>query len=202
VPKIKLSEYAKLMGICHETAWRWFRLGSISGEVIGPRNIFINVDEYKNVSNNPTTLTTPSIYIYCRVSTARDQANLDRQAERVKEYCRGRGYQISETVTEVGSGLNDKRPKLMALLRNHEARMIVVEHKDRLTRFGFNYMDEMLNLQGRRIEVVDLSDHPQDDLMHDPVSIITSFCARIYGQRRGGQIAKKAIEILANQVKS
>lgn len=187
------------MGISHKTAWRWFTAGLISGEKIGARTIIIDIDDpvIKN-SQDKTPLEIP-VYIYCRVSTSRDKANLERQAERVKEYCRGKGYQIAQTITEVASGLNDKRPKLMSLIKNKEARIIVVEHKDRLTRFGFNYLEEMLKMQDRKIEVVDLSDNPQDDLMHDLVSVITSFCARLYGQRRGGQISKKTIELLRNQ---
>jgi putative resolvase len=198
--KIKISEYAKLMGISHKTAWRWYRSGVISGEVIGPRNIFIDVEE--NPKNVPPTFpiqTSKSVFIYCRVSTRRDKENLDRQIERVKEYCRGKGYQITQVIAEVASGMNDKRPKLISLLKNDEAKIIVVEHKDRLTRFGFNYIDEMLQMQNRQIEVIDLSDHPQDDLMDDLVSVITSFCANLYGQRRGSQISKKTIELLKQQ---
>ena len=176
------------MGISHKTAWRWYRSGLISGEVIGPRNIFIDVEDSNTVSEVSTQKDETSVYIYCRVSTGRDKANLDRQVERVKEYCRGKGYQIVQVVAEALSGMNDKRAKLISLLKNTEAKIIVVEHKDRLTRFGFNYIDEMLKVQGRRVEVVDLSDHPQDDLMQDLIAIIPSFCARLYGQRRGGQV--------------
>jgi predicted site-specific integrase-resolvase len=199
MPKIKISEYAKLMGISHKTAWRWYRAGLIPGEVVGPRNIFIELEESPRALKTIATEGETSVYIYCRVSTSREQSNLDRQVNRVKEYCRGKGYQITQVVPEVASGMNDKRVKLMALLKNTDAKIIVVEHKDRLTRFGFNYMDEMLRMQGRKIEVVDLSDNQQDDLMHDLISIITSWCARLYGQRRGGQISKKTIELLKQQ---
>lgn len=198
--KIKLSEYARQMGVSHKTAWRWFHSGLIAGEKIGPRSIFITMDDPKVIipgSDNST-----SVYLYCRVSTNRDKENLNRQVERVKEYCRGKGYQVVQSVTEIASGMNDKRPKLMGLIKNEKAQIIVVEHKDRLTRFGFNYLDEMLKMQGRKIEVVDFSENTQDDLMHDLVSIITSFCARLYGQRRGGKISKKTIELLNNQAKN
>lgn len=197
--KIKLSEYARRMGISHRTAWRWYRDGKITGEVVGPRNIFIDVDDPKAPSETAEMSTTQPVYIYCRVSTSRDKANLDRQVERVKDYCRGKGYQIAKVDAEIGSGLNDHRAKLMGLLKNEAAKIIVVEHKDRLTRFGFNYIAEMLKMAGRRVEVVDLTDHPEDDLMHDLVSVITSFCARLYGQRRGGTISKKTIAFLNQQ---
>jgi putative resolvase len=195
--RIKLDEYAKMMGISHKTAWRWFTAGTIKGVKMSARTILIDVEEKEDNtdSNNPST----PVFIYCRVSTSREKDNLDRQVERVKDYCRGKGYQVAQSVSEIASGMNDKRPKLMGLIKNDHAKVIVVEHKDRLTRFGFNYLDELLQMQGRRIEVVDLSENPQDDLMTDLVSIITSFCARLYGQRRGGQVSKKTISALQQE---
>jgi putative resolvase len=194
--RIKLADYAKLMGISHKTAWRWYTAGIISGEKLGARTILIDVKEPENL---PPVSQEKLAYIYCRVSTSSDKEKLERQVERVKEYCRGKGYQIVKSVAEIASGMNDKRPKLMALLKNDQAKLIVVEHKDRLTRFGFNYLDELLQMQDRKIEVVDLSENSQDDLMQDLVSVITSFCARLYGQRRGGKISKKTIQALQEQ---
>jgi putative resolvase len=86
-------------------------------------------------------------------------------------------------VKETGSGVNDSRPRLLKLLTAPTITVIVVEHKDRLTRFGFNYLDKLLAMQGRRIEVINLAENGQEDLIQDFVSIVTSFCARLYGQR-------------------
>ena len=61
---------------------------------------------------------------------------------------------------------------------------IVVEHKDRLTRFGFNYIETILNNQGTEILVINRTHNDEEDIMTDLISIITSFCARIYGKRR------------------
>lgn len=87
-------------------------------------------------------------------------------------------------VKEIGSGINDSRPKLLKLLTDPTITVIVVEHKDRLTRFGFNYLEQLLAMQGRRIEVINLAENGKEDLIQDFVSIVTSFCARLYGQRR------------------
>ena len=89
-----------------------------------------------------------------------------------------------KVVKEVGSGVNDSRRKLLAILADPTITVIVVEHKDRLTRFGFRYIETLLAVQGRRIEVVNVSENPIEDLMADLVSIIYSFCSRLYGQRR------------------
>jgi putative resolvase len=195
--KVKIAEYARMMGISHKTAWRWYKSGLIPATKVSTRTILVDVEEVPKIAPNANSEN--EAFIYCRVSTSGDKDNLNRQVERVKEYCRGKGYQVQQVVSEVASGMNDKRPKLMALLKNEQAKLIVVEHKDRLTRFGFNYLDELLVMLGRKIEVVDLSENKQDDLMHDWVSIITSFCARLYGQRRGGAISKKTIAMLKQQ---
>jgi predicted site-specific integrase-resolvase len=75
---------------------------------------------------------------------------------------------------------------------------IVVEHKDRLTRFGFNYLDKLLAMQGRKIEVINLAENGKEDLVQDFVSIVTSFCARLYGQRRSKRKTERIIAELQN----
>ncbi len=72
----------------------------------------------------------------------------------MKDYAASRGYQVKKTVSDLASGLNDTRPKLIELLTDVSITVIVVEHRDRLTRFGFNYIDQLLQTQGRRIEVI------------------------------------------------
>ena len=103
------------------------------------------------------------------------------------DYCAAKGYRVALVVKEIGSGVNDTRPKLMKLMTDPSVTLIVVEHKDRLTRFGFNYLDKLLTMQGRRIEVIrpsGVAENGKEDLVQDFVSIVTSFCARLYGQRR------------------
>jgi predicted site-specific integrase-resolvase len=112
-------------------------------------------------------------------------------------YACAKGYIISEIVTEVGSGLNDTRKKLQALLQDRTITLILVEHRDRLARFGTNYIERLLEMDNRRIEVVNPQDDPKDDLMGDFVSIVTSFCARLYGQRRTKRSTEKLIKELS-----
>ena len=112
-----------------------------------------------------------------------------------------RGYKISKIVKEVGSGLNDERPKLAGLLKDRNIKVIVVEHKDRFSRFGLNYIQTLLNMDDRRIEIVNDSIDDKEDLMQDFVSIVTSFCARLYGLRRNKQRTEKLIQELQNEDK-
>ena len=110
-------------------------------------------------------------------------------------------YQISKISKEIGSGLNDSRPKLETLLLDAEIGTIVVEHKDRLARFGFNYIQKMLERNGRSIEVVNEAENEEVDLMSDFVAIITSFTVRLYGQRRSRRKTEKIIEELKREDK-
>ena len=89
--------------------------------------------------------------------------------------------------------MNGKRTKLLSILRDPNVRTIVVEHKDRLVRFGFEYMEALLTASGRRIIVVDESEM-KDDLVQDMIDVLTSFCARLYGRRSAKNRAKKALK--------
>lgn len=142
----------------------------------------------------PKVLEHPAkVAIYTRVSAAETKDNLDGQAKRVQDYCAAKGYPVAQVSKEIGSGVNDRRPKLLKLLTDPTITLIVVEHQDRLTRFGFNYIEQLLKLQDRRIEVINLSENGKEDLVQDFVSIVTSFCARLYGQRRSKRQTERII---------
>lgn len=133
------------------------------------------------------------VAIYARVSSSENKSNLDAQAQRLLAYANAKGYQVELVVKECGSGLNDQRPKLEKLLLDESIRTIIVEHKDRLARFGLNYIVKLLAAQGRTVEIVNNMESERDDLMSDFVTIITSFCARLYGLRRNKRRTEKLI---------
>jgi len=108
-------------------------------------------------------------------------SNLDSQSKRLEQFCTAQGWIINEIVKECASGLNDNRPKLIKILSERKATQLVVEHKDRLTRFGFNYIKTLY--PECEIIVVNESED-KENLLEDFVSLVTSFCARIYGKRR------------------
>ena len=184
---MKLSDYAKQHGVRYETAWRWFRDGKIKGRRVGKHTILIDEDMPEQ------SLSQEKVAVYARVSSAENKSNLDSQAERLSAYCAAKGYQIAKVVKEIGSGVNDSRPKLLAMLADQSINLIVVEHKDRLTRFGFRYIETLLKGQGRSIEVVNGAENGTEDLLADLVSIIYSFCARLCGQRRAKRKTEKIV---------
>ena len=101
-------------------------------------------------------------------------------------------------VKEIASGADDSRPKLLSLLKDTTITRLVVEHRDRLTRFGFSYIDALFSVQGRVIEVVNPADTDMDELLADLRCIMYSFCARLYGQRR----AKRKTERLMQELQA
>ena len=187
---MKLSEYAKKNSITYQTALKHFKNGMIEGAYSLPTGTIVVPD----LKSNPKKELT--FAIYARVSSSQNKSNLDSQVDRLSSYCMARGHKISKVVKEIGSGLNDKRPKFRSLLTDSSIDVIVIEHKDRATRFGFNYLEDLLAMSGRKIEVVNLSEGDKDDLMQDLISIIRSFMAKYYGQRRSKRKTEKIIEAL------
>ena len=101
-------------------------------------------------------------------------------------------------VKEVGSGLNDNRKKLAKILVDDNYNILIVEHKDRLARFGTNYLNILLEKIGKKLEIVNLAENDKEELMQDLVAIVTSFCARLYGLRRSKRKTEKIIKELTN----
>jgi len=190
---MKLSQYAKQQGISYKTALRWWQAGLIKGYQTATRTIIVTEEV------PPEAIVKQKVAIYARVSSREHEALLERQMERMKDYCASKGYQIAVSVKEIASGVNDTRPKLLSLLEDATVTLIVVEHKDRLTRFGFHYLETLLEMQGRKIEVVNLAENGKEDLLQDLTSIIYSFCARLYGQRRAKRQTHTIVEQLEKE---
>jgi predicted site-specific integrase-resolvase len=183
---MKLSRYAKQQSMSYSTALRgWLKAShpAPSGTII--------VDPEANPPAREE-----KVVIYTRVCSAEHQENLECQVERVVQYCTVRGYQVAQVVKEIASGVTDSRPKLLALLKNRQATHIVVEHKDRITRFDFRYLEPLLELQGRTIEVVNVAENDTEDLIADLVAIVYRFTARLYGQRRAKRKTERIVQEL------
>lgn len=184
---MKLSIWAKKQGISYRTAWRWFKEGNlpVDAEQTSTGTILIkeSASEFSQVA------------IYARVSSHEQKNDMDRQVSRLATFVNDHGWVVSETVTEIGSALNGHRPKLKKLLSNIRIKIIVVGHGDRLMRFGIEYIQSLLEAQGRKLVIVD-SKELKDDLVEDMIEVLTSFCARLYGRRSAKNRAKKAIECI------
>lgn len=146
---------------------------------------------------DPAAVTAAGVVVaYCRVSSADQKADLERQVGRVVTECGNRNLLVSKTVAEIGSGLNGKRTKLRTLLADPAVSTIVVEHRDRLARFGVEYIEAALSAQGRSLLVLN-DDEVADDLGRDMTEVMTSLCARLYGQRSARRRAATAVSAAA-----
>ena len=187
---MKLSQWAKSKGIGYRAAWNHFKQGLIPGAyklgtgiIIVPDNVAIpDKQEY--------------VICYARVSSSQNKDNLISQSKRLNDFCFAKGWIVSESIQEIGSGLNDNRKKLLKVFTDKKATKIVVEHKDRLTRFGFNYIEALCKSFDCQIVIINPASNDKEDLMQDFTSIITSFCAKIYGQRRSKRNTEKIIKQL------
>ena len=184
---MKLSEYAKRNSITYQTAWTHFKQGKIPNARQLPSGTVV-IDENKINSEKPEY-----IVVYTRVSSSENKDNLETQCERICNFCSAKGWKVNEIVKEYASGLNDERPKLSKIFSERKATKIVIEHKDRLTRFGFNY----IKLLYPECEIVVINEcETNQELFEDFVSLVTSFCARIYGKRRSKRKTEEIIKAL------
>lgn len=181
---IKPSEYAKIVDLNYRTIIRKFYEGNIEGYKDGKSILLLNpLYEENKTNNNNAPL---RAVLYARVSSSVNKASLDGQIERMRDYSAARGYNIVKEVKEIASGLNDERGKLSKLLQSNDWDVLIVEHKDRLTRLGFNYFNLMLSKGNQKVEVINecLDKSKSEELTEDLIAIVTSFCGRFHGDNR------------------
>lgn len=182
---MKLSEYAKKQGITYQTALKWIKNGKFPCryERMPSGTIIVHGEDSIN-----------GVAIYGRVSSHDQKHDLERQLQRLRDYTAKEGLIIIKEVGEIASGLNDNRKGLNGLLRSSEITTIIVEHRDRLARFGTHSLEAALNQSGRKLIILNDTENNMD-IVQDFVDVVTSMCARIYGKRAAKNKAKKMLEI-------
>lgn len=182
---VKLAEWARENGVSRQSATRWFHAGVLPVPARQLKTGTILVDE----PIRPAA----GVAVYARVSSGDQRADPDRQRARLTMQATADALAPTKVVAEVGSGLNGHPSKLLGLLRDPMVATIVVEHRDRLARFGVEHLEAALAAQGRRVVVVEEAELA-DDLVRDMVEVLTSFCARRYGRRCAKRRAGLAVE--------
>ena len=197
-----LHQVAKELGVSVHTIRYWIKEGNIKTVRTVGGHHRVRKEELERLLGKREEKAGEIAVIYCRVSSSENKKNLASQAQRLSEYANAKGYQIEKTLQEVGSGINDQRQKLKWLLDyvvTNRVNRIVVEHKDRLTRFGFAYLERYFQNYGVEIEIVNKSADAKEDLINDFVAIITSFVARLYGLRRSKRKTEQLIRDLKDK---
>ena len=175
---IKLSKYASNNAITYRTAWNHYKKGLIEGAIKIPSgSILVPI-------NNKIESTIKKAALYARVSNNDRKKSLNSQLLRLENFALKNGYIVSHSVKEIASGMNDNRTKLTKLLCQDDWDILIIENKDRLTKFGFNFIQILLNKNNKEIIVLNENKTEKEDILQDLISIIYSFSARIYGLRR------------------
>lgn len=188
---MRAKEWAALEGLHEQTVWKWCREGRMPVPVERVGGLWLVHDPKYEAPPAPTA--GRRTVCYARVSPSDQKADLQRQADRLKAFAINMGASDIEVVSEIGSGMNDKRRKLNQVLADPTVGTIIVEHRDRLTRMNAGLVESALAAQGRRLIVIDDSEL-DDDLEHDVTEVLTSFCARLYGRRAARNKAEAALK--------
>ena len=190
---VKLSKWAAMFGLSKHGAYVMYKRGDIPNAFALPTGLIL-----VNIEDQEKQILLEKVAIYARVSTAKQKDDLDRQVVRLTDFCAAKGWKIDIIKKEIASGLNDNRKELNALMEQHITKL-VVEHKDRLTRFGYNYLERYFKSRGGEIIIINNVEDGKEDLMQDFISIITSMTARIYGLRQSTRRTEKLIAELKNE---
>ncbi len=188
---MKLSAWAKQQGIPYKTAWKWFKAGILPAPARQLPTGTILVDP-------PQETVVAQVALYARVSSSDQRADLERQLDRLSRYAAEHGFVVRTVAAEVGSAMNGYRPKLLKILKDTAVTTIVVEHRERLVRFGFEYVEAALASTGRSILVIEPNE-VADDLVRDMTEVLTSFCARLYSRRSAARRAREAVRAIQQQ---
>lgn len=180
----------EMLNITRPTLLKWEEKGLINPVILDSGHRRYKSNEIKNILGLNDLREGKTCVIYSRVSTKKqkESGNLKRQTERLNEIAIQNGYQVLEIYEEVASGINENRRSLNRMLRkvsSSDVDFLLIEYKDRLARFGYNYIEKYCKSHKTNILVVEEVDKKtlNEEMVEDMISIITSFSARLYGQR-------------------
>ena len=206
---LTITKAAEALGVHKDTLRDWAEAGQFPCvRTVGGHRRFkqSEIDAFRGETQSEPT--DERVVVYCRVSShdQKKSGGLERQVGRVTTHCADKGYKVVSILQEVGSGMSDTRPKLNRLFKmvnTNEVDRVVVEFKDRLVRFGFNYLATYFQSHGAIIEWVGdvLGKSYEEELVEDILTLMSSFSARISGRRSAKRRkAKKDAEALKTGV--
>jgi len=197
----RTGEVAKKLGVSKMTVLRWIKAGKLKAHRIG-KEYRVPESEIKRILEGKIP---DKVVIYARVSSRDQKEDLERQIEHLKNYSSSKGYQVAKIITDVSSGLNENRrglKQLFKLIESGEVTKVVITYRDRLTRFGFKYLEQYFNSHGVEIEVIfdDEEKTPEKELVEDLLAIVTSFAGKLYGMHSHKK--KRLVEAVKNALRN
>ena len=183
----KPNKFASMLSVSVITLQRWDN----DGKLVAYRNPkgrrYYTETQYREYMGIPKENQVGKTILYARVSNSGQKKDLENQVEFLRTFANARGWIVDLVLTDTGSGLNYKRKKwndLLDMAQKKEVKKVLISHKDRFVRFGYDWFEGFLQKCGVEIVVVNndaLS--PQEELIQDLISIIHVFSCRIYGLR-------------------
>jgi len=198
---LTIKQVSKILNVSIKTLRNWDK----SGKLLATRSPGTHrkyrqsdIDKFLGIKPEEQKSIELPVLVYCRVSShdQKQKGDLERQQGRVLNYCASKGYKVEYSIAEVGSGMSDTRPKLnqiFKLIKEKKISRVIIEHKDRLTRFNYEIFKAFFNSHNVEIEYIEptLPKSYEAELVEDMLSIMASFSARIYGKRSGERRKKK-----------
>lgn len=183
----KPKEFAKLINRTVTTLQSWDRDKKLIAHRSPTNRRYYTHDQYLQYIGQKLNVDKKTV-VYARVSSNNQKDDLSSQINALQQYCIANGYKIDDYIDEIGSGLNYNRKKFNQLMIDVESgliKKIIVAHKDRLIRFGFEWFESFCNRHGTKIEVINqISLSPEQEMTQDLLSIINCFSSRLYGLRK------------------
>jgi putative resolvase len=188
----RINEFAKRIGRSVQTVRRWEREGKLTAKRLPSGQRYFDESDVRALMGGVPSKR--AIVVYCRVSSAGQKDDLASQVAAMETYCLAGAIPVDEWVHEIGGGMNFKRKKFLSLMdriQRGEIQKLIVAHKDRLMRFGFDLFSHVATENGCEIVVVNQESlSPQQEMVEDLLSIVHTFSYRLYGMRKYKKIIK------------
>ena len=193
------KDVTKILGVTAQTLRNWDKEGKLKPSYTKSNGYrYYSEDVILSYTQERKTKKDINVVLYARVSSKKQQDDLERQISNLKEYAKDK-YEKYDVISDIGSGINYEKPglkRLIEMINKKQVDVIVVLYKDRLLRYGFELVEYFAKLNNVKIEVIDKIDKNQDqELVEDLVQIITVFSCKLQGKRK-----KKTKELLQKTI--
>jgi len=192
---LSLRDAMAYLHVCKSTLHRWDKEGKLIPLKTSGGHRRYKLSELQRFSGDIAEDEKPSVsdetrvatYARCSTSDQQRHGDIDRQSQRLTEHAVAKHYKIEHIIKDMGSGLNDRRRgfvKLCNLVMERKVDKVLIEHKDRLTRFGYDLIERFFRSYGVEIELTDDKEHTeQEELVNDMMMLLASFSGRLYSAR-------------------